>query len=126
MRPYFVLSVALAALSFASAASAHETIPENWCVDTNRAPKIIVSFQFDGSQLQALVDKCGIVDEVRSPDHWTQATLAIGEYCKGVAPPRDEAVPFISGPRSYGTTTHHGDYRLYEGLVGVCVVCPTR
>ncbi|GAB3351905.1 hypothetical protein [Lysobacter tyrosinilyticus] len=124
MRRYFVLPAAVVMLSFASVASAHETIPKNWCVDATRDPKIIVNFQFDGDQLRTLVDKCGIVDVKH--DQWTQASLAIGEYCKSVAPAGDDPMPFISGPKSYLTPDHHDGYRLNQGLSGVCAVCPTR
>lgn len=127
MRCSFVLPAAFVVLSLASVvASAHETIPKDWCVEETRTPEIIVKFQFDGSQLRTLVDKCGIVDGVKDPDHWTQATLAIGEYCKSVAPAGDEPMPFISGPKTYRTAAHHDGYSLDEGLSGVCAVCPTR
>lgn len=126
MHRYFVLTAAFAALSFAAVASAHETIPKNWCVDTTKEPKIIVNFQFDGSQLRTLMDKCGIVDEVKGQDHWTLASLTIGEYCKSAAPAEDEPMPFISGPKSYVTQEHHDGYTLDQGLAGVCAVCPSR
>ena len=126
MHRFFVLTAALASLLFASVASAHETVPKDWCVDTTRSPKIIVNFKFDGSQLQSLIDKCGIVDEVKGQDHWTLASLAIGEYCKSVAPDEDEPMPFISGPKSHLTPEHHEGYRLDQGLTGVCAVCPSR
>jgi len=126
MQPFLLRSFAFAALSLSSVASAHDTVPRDWCVDPTRAPKIVATFELNGDQLQSLVDKCGIVDVVKPADAWTLASLAIAEYCRKLAISAEEPVPFISGPKPYLSSTHHADYRIKDGLAGVCAVCPTR
>lgn len=109
-------------LAFPRGAGAHEVVPSDWCVDEKRAPQIVAKFKFDGNQLRELMDKCGIVED---GDEWGSAALTIVEYCKVVAPLKG-AVPFVVGPDNYRATDHHSSYRLDDGLVGSCAVCPPK
>lgn len=103
--------------------SAHETVPKDWCLDEATTPDIVDTFQFNGQQLRELVDKCGIVDLVKSPDDWTQASAAVAMYCADKGDASQLPMPFVSGPKGYVTPLHHEQYRLDNGLSGACAVC---
>lgn len=124
MRPFWLVPfVFLVTLAGTTTISAHETVPKDWCVDEATTPDIVDTFQFNGQQLRELVDKCGIVDLVKSPDDWTQASAAVAMYCAEKGDASQAAVPFVSGPKGYVTPLHHDKYRLDSGLGGVCAVC---
>ncbi|UXI70246.1 hypothetical protein [Tahibacter amnicola] len=127
MRRLFVLCAAVAALSGATSASAHETVPKDWCTQPAASPLVVDEFQFDGAGLRHLIDKCGIVDLAKPPDAWTQVSLAIDDYCSKLDVPglADTPVPIIAAPKSYRTSGHHLGYSIDQGLAGVCAVCVT-
>lgn len=112
---------AVAAFAWVPCAQAHETLPPDWCLDNKREAEIVAKFEFDGDELRDLAAKCGIVEH----DEWLTASATLGAYCNIVAPLKD-AVPFVFAPDSYAGEDHHTAYRLDDGAVGVCAVCPPR
>lgn len=112
-------------------AVAHETIPSTWC-PTGSTPVILSSFSFRPEQLQAYRAEqerlcsqertCGIIDD------WFWANEMSTSYCgtsglqRTQAP--EEAIPFVSSPRSFNSVEHHEAYSFTQGsLEGQCVVC---
>ena len=112
-------------------ALAHETIPSSWC-PTGTTPVILGTFSFRPEQLQAYREEqerlcaqnrtCGIIDD------WFWANDISTTYCgtsglqRSQAP--EEAIPFVSSPRSFNALDHHDAYSFEQGsLDGQCVVC---
>jgi hypothetical protein len=134
---YLLITVAIAA---GLPASAHDTLPENWCSDPRSESVIVAEFSFNEEELFTLEeemgladiddatlngpkglveDTCGIVD--RSPWH---SAMHIGSgTCEALAPGQDAQL-IVLGPESYDDPKHHTEYSFTQGLKGVCVVCP--
>lgn len=122
IRYFFLLAVMCASLSAASSAHGHETVPENWCVDSKTTPTIVSKFRWDMNQLINAIHRCGIVD-IQRTDRWSSANMAAHFYCETQSTQGALAVPFIVGPESYNDKRHHETYRLEDGLAGSCAVC---
>jgi hypothetical protein len=122
IRYFFLLVVMCVSLSATSSAHGHETVPENWCVDSKTTPTIVSKFKWDMNQLISAIHRCGIVDSHRT-DRWSSAYIAAHFYCETQSPQNSLAVPFIIGPESYNDKRHHEMYRLEDGLEGSCAVC---
>jgi hypothetical protein len=113
---------------------AHDTIPANWCTASGTTPVIAKKFEFDETRLLTLKDafglhlhtpetdddKCGIVDR------WVLAKNIAQRYCDATVPKHLSPVSYITGPHSFTNENHHETYRLSDGLVGSCFVCPTN
>ncbi len=119
------LPVWFACLLAASSASAHETLPETWCVEAGTTPVIVNKFDFDGPALRSMVDKCGIIEAIKPQDDWTAVAGTLGMYCatQDGGKNLDTPMPFITGPDEYAAKDHHETYRIDQGVAGSCVVC---
>lgn len=119
------LPALLACLLAAPAASAHETVPETWCVEAGTTPIIVNKFDFDGPTLRSMVDKCGIIEAIKPKDDWTAVAGTLGMYCatEDGGSNLDTPMPFITGPDEYVAKGHHETYRIDQGVAGTCVVC---
>ena len=119
------LPVLFACLLAASSASAHETLPETWCVEVGSTPVIVNKFKFDGPTLRSMVNKCGIIETVRPKDDWTAVAGTMEMYCATQDDGKyvDRPMPFITGPDEYIAKDHHDSYRIDQGVAGTCVVC---
>jgi hypothetical protein len=143
MRPTTVLLPLLLAgiVLLPAPARTHETMPAGWCSGPNETPVIVSTFGFSPAQMHAMADeaeqilgpegliaeglaerlpggRCGIVDR------WNMATYLAKNHCPA-ATGHPDAIIHITGPTSYGSSTHHGDYDYDGGLHGSCVVCAT-
>lgn len=143
MRPTaLLLPVLLAGLVLLPApARTHETMPAGWCSGPNETPVIVSTFSFSPAQMHAMADetvqilgpegliaeglaerlpggRCGIVDR------WNMATYLAQNHCPATSG-NPNAIIHITGPVSYGSDSHHGDYSYDHGLEGACVVCAT-
>jgi hypothetical protein len=117
-------------------AAAHETLPEDWCLDESHVPMVVQEFTLDEDALMARVRafeethdhskkppqpgvfdaRCGIVDL------WSWADVIAAGYC-AEAVEGAIAMPIVLSPQSFLDQEHHRDYKLSHGLRGVCVVC---
>ncbi|KRG76099.1 hypothetical protein ABB28_03945 [Stenotrophomonas chelatiphaga] len=124
MSPIRCFLLCLALTACARTAVAHDIVPADWCVDENAKPERVASFKFDGGQIRDVMAKCGILE---GEDHFHTVANAMGEWCRIVAP-RQDAMPFISGPSSFIDKDHHARYRIDDGITGICAVCvrPSR
>lgn len=106
--------VLFACLLAASGASAHETVPETWCVDAGTTPVLVNKFDFDGATLRSMVDKCGIIEAIKPKDDWTAVAGTLGMYCatQDGGKNRETPMPFITGPDEYAAKEHHETYRI--------------
>lgn len=136
MRSHAAPTLALlAGLALAPLASAHESIPADWCVQQGMKPLVIEKFDFDGRRLREETDKCGIIEAIKKADEWTYATGTMALYCAAsaetvkeplaslIADSKDPPVPYITGPDLYLSKAHHEQYRIADGISGACVVC---
>lgn len=110
-----------AVMALSPLCAAHEVVPPDWCIQEQREPQIVTRFEFSGKELAELAQKCGIVGK----DHWDTASLTLIQYCQTESS-RKDAVPFVFGPDSYLSASHHQTYRIDEGVRGACAVCPPK
>jgi hypothetical protein len=126
---YLLITTITAAIAAGFPASAHDTLPQNWCMDPKSQPVIIGEFSFDETELisrepihvpSSDIDKCGVVDR----SAWHSAMHIGSATCENFAQGKDAQMIILS-PESYSEKEHHSDYQFRDGLQGVCVVCPT-
>ncbi len=115
---------------------AHEMIEPEWCAGPNDEYVIIDTFEYDKNGLRSYVNstmsqrsdgnavdldgKHGIVE------NWEPVRITITNHCDLVSPEGYTARPFITGPESYTSETHHKSYKIDHGLTGGCAVCIPR
>jgi hypothetical protein len=125
----YLLIVAAVAVAAGFPAYAHDTLPENWCMNSRSEPVIVGEFSFDEQELisrevthvpSSDIDKCGVVDR----SAWHSAMHIGSATCETLAPGKD-AQMIILAPEDYNDEKHHSDYEFKHGLQGVCVVCPS-
>lgn len=123
-------------LLLALPASAHETMPKNWCLDPHTVPKLLSSFDFTetdltnyrrdhplpGTDACRTDSSCGIVDD------WFWANEMSQAFCSAAAlrtslPQASKGVPFVNLPAAFNAGEHHRLYNFRDGLKGACVVC---
>lgn len=130
LRPF-----GLACALFAASASAHDTIPADWC-PAGEAPIVVDTFAFSAPELSAYrraqldavdadgkqtcpIKTCGIIDE------WHWANEQASAFCGNAGlKSASEAIAFVLSPSDFNAADHHGQYGFNDGnLEGVCVVC---
>jgi len=139
MRTTSCLLLLAIAVLIPATARPHETMPAGWCSGANETPVIVSTFSFSHTELQTIADetaqilgpqgliaeglaeelsdgRCGIVDR------WNMATYIAQNHCSTING-HPNAIIHITGPATYGSSSHHTQYDYSQGLEGACVVC---
>lgn len=124
----------LASLCLAAPAQAHDTIPADWC-PVGSTPVILADFvltleqlrQYRGANEKRVYEDCLQAKTCGIIDDWFWANDAAGTYCSALglrASTPEDAIPFVTMPKSFDAVDHHAAYDFDDGtLRGQCVVC---
>jgi len=129
---FALTSLAIAALSMGTA-SAHNTIPDDWC-PVGSSVKIVGQFSYTPTQLAdykasqigtvegtCSTKTCGIIDD------WYWANEMSMGGCGGIGlrlSQPAEAIPFVQSPADFNAEQHHDLYRFEDGVLqGICAIC---